>query len=322
VFTPKNTNKRAAAYTIATPDYLAYARSLKASFLKYNPEVDFIICLVGNLEHIPSGFRNEGAIICLDAMADPRIEGMKSRYNPFEMSASLKPFYAKYILDTYSEYHRLIFLDCDLRIYGALPEISDAAIIITPHRIHKVCQSPSESLSEWIVLNRYGVFNTGYFELNRKEECFKFLSWWQLLTEKRGFNLPEKNLFTEQLWIDLVPAYFDDYFINKLPGYNVGFWNLIERSITKPGEQYFVNNAPLVFYHFSHYRPSTPEMMVCYKHDYFNFNRFPHLKQLYADYLDALAAAGHNKVKDLPYPFASTMPRSKPSFWRRLIGKG
>jgi hypothetical protein len=317
----RDTGKQAAAYTVATPDYLAYALSLKYSFLKYNPEVNFIICLLGYATHIPAGISTEN-ILCLNALADSRIEGMLRRYSPFEMSAALKPFYAQHIFDQYPECQRLIYLDADMRVYAVLPELSDAAIIITPHRTRLVQQSTAAALTEYIALNRYGVFNTGYFELNRKEACFLFLNWWQNLTETMGFNQPDKNLFTDQLWISLLPSFFDDYYINKLPGYNVAFWNLIERDITKSGEQYLVNNEPLLIFHFSHYQPATSEMMVCYKHDYFNFKQFPHVRQLFTDYLNALTVTGHDQVKDIPYPFAAIAPKPKTSFWKRLVGNG
>ena len=79
------------AFTVVTPNYLAHAWSLKKSFLQHNPDVEFIIVILGYRSHCPQA--NYDNCYFLNSLSDSRIEGMIRRYQPFEMNCALKPFF-------------------------------------------------------------------------------------------------------------------------------------------------------------------------------------------------------------------------------------
>lgn len=303
-------------FTVATPNYLAHAKSLRRSFLLHQPDCRFIICLVDY--ELPQRIDKDIEIISLSQLTDSRIKGMTERYNPFELSCALKPFFAYHILSQNKINDRLVYLDCDTRVFDRFTNISNAAIIISPHRTVNVNFLPGMDNFSVIDVLRYGVYNAGYFELTHKPEALKFLDWWMNLLENHGYDRPDKHLFMDQPWLNAVHSYFDDVYVNKNPGYNVSYWNLIERKITRENNKWFVNNTPLVFYHFAKFNPEIPDRLVNFEHPMLSFSALPELKHLFEEYRQHLFKENYSYYKTLSYPFATT---KKNNTWRKIIKK-
>lgn len=306
-----------AAFTVVTPNYLAHARSLKKSFLKHNPDAEFFIGILGNESHCPEMSR--GNCYFVNSLIDSRIEGMIRRYEPLEMNCALKPFFAAHILEHQSHVQRLIYLDSDMYVFGPFASLTEAAITLSPHRTKNVGYLPEPKDFSVISLNRYGVYNAGYFELRRKTEAFAFLDWWKKLLEHTGYEKADEHLFGDQLWLNLVHSFFDDVYINKNPGYNVAIWNLIERRVEERNETYYVNDKPLVLFHFSKYNMSEPDKLVYYEEPYLTFANFPELKTIYQKYREGLLEAGYEKYKSIPYPFSYRQVHKKKTWWKKLF---
>jgi hypothetical protein len=293
------------AYTVVTPNYLAHAWSLQKSFLQHNPDSAFFICLVGNESHYPEMTTEN--VYFINSLNDSRIEGMIQRYDPFELTCNLKPFFAAHIFEQNIHLQRLIYLDSDMYVFGQFGSVTEAAITLSPHRTKNTGQIPGMEIDN--SLNKYGVYNAGYFELRRKNEAFAFLDWWKMLMEKSAFNKVDEHSFSDQLWLNAVPSFFDDLYINKNPGYNAAIWNLIERKIEEKNEIYFINDQPLIMYHFSKYKIEEPGKLVFYDEPYLTFNNFPELKTIYQKYRQGLLDAGYEKIKTIPYPIHRSVKR-------------
>jgi hypothetical protein len=306
-----------AAFTVVTPNYLAHALSLEKSFLQHNPDAEFFIGILGNESHCPE--MNNDNCYFVNSIRDSRIEGMIRRYQPFEMNCALKPFFASHILEHHSNVHRLIYLDSDMYVFGSFAPLTDAAITLSPHRTKNTAYLPEQKDYSVISLNRYGVYNAGYFEVQRKKEAFAFLDWWKKLLEYNGYEKPEEHLFVDQLWLNLVHAFFDDVYVNKNPGYNAAIWNLIERKIEERDGTYYVNSEPLVLFHFSKYNLEEPDKLVYYPEPYLSFTNFPELKPVYQLYLEGLLEAGYEKYKLIPYPFSYVQANKKKSWWEKIF---
>ena len=71
------------------------------------------------------------------------------------------------------------------------------------------------------------------------------------------------GLFTDQRWVDLAPAFFDDIAIVRDPQYNVATWNLTHRRATGTAPYDIqINGRPLVFYHFSGFDSGAQKIML------------------------------------------------------------
>jgi hypothetical protein len=309
--------EKTTAFTVITPNYLAYACAVRDSFLQHNYNCNFVICLIGYEDLVP--IKKDYSMLYINQLEDERIQGMIERYNPFELSCALKPFFASHIFSHFTSVERLIYLDADILVFGQFKKISEAAIIISPHRTVNVNYLPGLENFSTISLLRYGIYNAGYFELLQKPEAFIFLKWWQALMEKYAYDKPDEHLFTDQLWLTAAPSFFDDLFINKNPGYNVAFWNLLERKVSKNENSWFVNNEPLVFFHYSKYKIEEPLKMVNFNHPFLSFTQFPELIPLFEKYRKSLLEAGYEETKSLAYPFPFKDAAKKKGWWRKLF---
>src|SRR5205807_1871850 len=89
-------------------------------------------------------------------------------------------------------------------------------------------------------------------------ETAAFLRWWEERLEDDCRIDVAHGLFTDQKWIDLVPGLFPSTAILRDPAYNVAFWNMHERQITREGDGYRVNGRPAAFFHISGFNPEKP----------------------------------------------------------------
>jgi hypothetical protein len=80
----------------------------------------------------------------------------------------------------------------------------------------------------------------------------QFLAWWADRLRRFCYDEVPIGLFTDQRWVDLAPAFFEDIAIVRDAQYNVSTWNLTHRRATGSAPYDIqVNGRPLVFYHFS-----------------------------------------------------------------------
>lgn len=246
--------------TICAANYLPFAKTLANSFLKFHPQSKFYLLLVdGDVPGITIDLPPEIIIIKpSDLDLDPEVfMRMAIYYDVTELSTALKPLGLKYLLDAGSEI--AIYLDPDIEVFSGLIEIpkhlESSDIALTPHSLHGIPNDELRPTARDIMAS--GTFNLGFIAVKNSEQSYEFLSWWN---EKLIFDCisdVENNLFTDQRWIDFVPSYYSFSVIREY-GYNVAYWNLHEREITKVDSEYYVNSSPLRFFHFSGYSPNKP----------------------------------------------------------------
>jgi hypothetical protein len=104
--------------------------------------------------------------------------------------------------------------------------------------------------------------------------------------------------------MNLAPCLFDKLHILRHPGCNAAYWNLHERTLSQVDGDYMVNGAfPLVFFHYSGYRPSAPDQLS-------GKLRVPQILDqallgLMEFYRERLLANGAETHQDRPYAFAN-----------------
>ena len=79
-----------------------------------------------------------------------------------------------------------------------------------------------------------------------------FARWWKdRLREYCCDDIP-RGMFTDQRWMDLAPAYFDEVVILREPVFNVATWNLSRRKVEGEfARGLTIDGKQIVFYHFS-----------------------------------------------------------------------
>jgi glycosyltransferase involved in cell wall biosynthesis len=187
-------------------------------------------------------------------------------YNVTELATALKPSALKALFKSGST--KVAYLDPDIQVFGELAELKNAlnesSIVLTPHTLTPI---PRDRLrpSEADIMGS-GTFNLGFIALSKSDVAFELLDWWEERLRFDSISDPEEMLFTDQRWIDLVPSYFPIHVLRD-SSYNVAYWNLQERKLSKNGETFTVNNKELQFFHFSGYRPDKPWILSKYVAD-------------------------------------------------------
>lgn len=293
-------------FSICSNNYLAQAKSLGDSLLVHNPDYQFIICLVDKLsEAIDYSFFAPHQILPVAQVPIVGFDEMIIRYDITELNTAVKPFIFKYLFDVHHAVSAITYLDPDIIVYDKFDEIEEGykenTFILTPHFTTAI--NDNFYLSEEAVLN-CGLYNLGFLGLSRKGRVFEFLDWWMERLKDRCFINPEKGWFVDQIWVNLVPLYYEGAFIMRHPGHNMAYWNLHERTLETRNGKYYINEAyTLVFYHFSGYHILTPNGISKYQ-DRFTFETRPDLIPLFKEYRDTVLQNKHVQFSAVPCYYA------------------
>ncbi len=238
------------------------------------------------------------------------------RYNILELNTAVKPFaFAKFIAEGYSN---VIYFDPDIRVFSTLDDmcavISQNNVVLTPHLTGELDDGmrPNE-----VDILRAGTYNLGYIGVNNSDESVKFLDWWMRRLRTLCVNDVARGLFVDQKWMELAPSLFEGVYINQNSGWNVAYWNLNHRQISK-GEngQYLVNSAPLVFIHYSGFKHK--DNILSIHQNRFDFDNCGDVvSELFKLYSSELFANDADDVSNIEYGYGKYADGSSlPNFLR------
>lgn len=273
-------------FTLCSNNYLAHAATLGRSIPKSNPEVAFIIGLVDKKDPLIDygQFLDFEIIPCFD-LGYSEFEEMLSRYNIIEFNTAVKPYYFEYLFRNRPEVDRIYYIDPDIVLYQPVESLDlewgDSEIMLTPNLIYL----PETTSTGELASLRHGINNLGFIGIKRGEDSAKFIAWW-----KERLRIHCKidkcfGIFVDQKWVDLAPLFFNKIKSVKHPGWNMAWWNFSERKLIETDKSLCVNSIefPLVFFHFSGYKPGDRLITARLKSEEFSIDDET-LKSLFADY--------------------------------------
>ncbi|MEW2500054.1 FkbM family methyltransferase [Amycolatopsis sp. NPDC047767] len=290
------------ACTIVARNYLPAARVLARSYLAQHPENDFVIAVIDGHEDERDGYR----VVGQDAFGIDRDDylRMATAYSVTELATSVKPYLLR---ELRREYDVAIYLDPDIRVFAPMPEIAELAmehgIVLTPHVLSPLPRDGMEP-DEAVIMGA-GIFNLGFIGVGPGSG--DFLDFWAQRLRHDAIVAPEQQLFTDQRWVDNVPALFGHHVLVD-PGFNVAYWNLHDRPVNREENgELTAGGAKLRFFHFSGYRPETPWLLTyyCAREPRVLLSANPELRELCDAYGAALRDAGYAETLEaVPYGFA------------------
>jgi hypothetical protein len=295
-------------FTICSNNYLAQASVLFHSVRQHEPNWTFVVGLIDRRSEEIDYSKFEFDLLDV-AIVEPAIDELSKKFSIVELNTCVKPRYFQYFM-TDLEKTQVIYLDPDTRLYAAMTEVNDALVnnefVLTPHILSPIPldgKTPDESL----FLN-YGLYNLGFLALKRTAQTLAFLEWWRQRTYESGYDRPSKGLFTDQLWINLVPLYFKKVEILRHRGYNMAPWNFHERYLKQDGKGLQLQqNQPLVLFHFSGFVPGQHKFHKDYtRHE---MDSRPDLVPVYKDYASALETAGDSYYKSITCYYVAVRQR-------------
>lgn len=171
------------------------------------------------------------------------VETKKTR-SSLEYYFTCTPAVIRYVFDQSPDVRILTYLDADLYFFSTpdplYEELGAGTVGIIEHRF------PAELRR----LEEYGRFNVGWVTFKREPEALQCLDRWHGQCVEWCHDLVEPERFADQKYLDQWPRLLAGVRILGHKGANVAPWNVGQYRIREISGRVFVDEAPLVFYHF------------------------------------------------------------------------
>jgi hypothetical protein len=251
---------RIACYTSFNYGYLSRARILAKTLKRLHPDWDLWAMVVDRAPADLPADALAGFDHILDAedLGVPDFRGWMFKHDVVEACTAVKGHMMVHLLeppDGSPGYDKVVYLDPDIGVFnpmdGIIRRLDHGSIVLTPHQTEPNDTDLSIGDNEMTSL-QYGIFNLGFTAARNDLNGRAFARWWAGMLHRACYDEPERGIFTDQKYCDLVPALFDRVEVERDPGYNVASWNLSRRKLHfGPDGMLYANNSPLKFYHFT-----------------------------------------------------------------------
>ncbi|MGD1002054.1 MAG: hypothetical protein ABSA67_15305 [Candidatus Brocadiia bacterium] len=296
---------RTAVCTIASKNYLHYCRTLMDSVRRVHPDWEQHLLLADEVQGAFDPAAEKFNVVEVARLPLPQPRKFFFRYTILELNTAVKPWLLDWLLHE-KGYDRVLYLDPDIRVYGPLTEVGEALdaganMVLTPHLTGRLDDARRPTEQEIMLA---GAYNLGFIALRRADAVRDFLRWWQSKLEYACVVDLDAGLFVDQKWMDLAPGMFPGVFNLRHEGYNVAYWNLKHRKVTKEGNGFRVNGQPLKFFHYSGLNPEDPSPVSKHQ-DRFKLADLGDAEELVRDYCRAVIAHGMAECRTWKYAFGS-----------------
>jgi hypothetical protein len=332
-------------FTIVARNYYGLAQVLRRSVMRHHDDIEFLVFIADGITDAEAGQFGPDAVDAAALMGNyvspVKQAEMAFKYNLTEYCTAIKPFCFQHLFDT-TDCGEAIYLDPDVFVFAPMTpvfeKLAGADIVLTPHILFPSSREGKGTDSK---LLGAGIFNLGFAGLRRSNSGIAFAKWWGQRLLDQCFADGHDALFTDQKWVDFVPALFpaEDVAVIRHCGTNIAPWNFHERRVSKSEDgQLWVERRvdesdtlvteadrmpePVVFAHFSgfDYKRLCSGEVAQYNIDGLTF--YPDLQPLIDRYMTAIQTDREIVLKFLgiTYRYASFEDGSPIiSFHRRLL---
>ncbi len=273
------------------------------SLRTFHPEWNQYVLLVDEVRGDFDPQKEAFKIVEATSLPLPDMKKFLFRYTILELNTAVKPYMFEWLFEK-EKHDQVIYLDPDIYVYRPMTEVVDALnaghlMVGTPHLTGQL--NDDKKPSELDILN-CGSFNLGFIALGKHTNLLPFIKWWKRKLEFDCAVDIQRGIFVDQKWVDLVPGMFGGCYVLRHEGYNVAYWNLGHRKVTKKDTVFFANNDPLVFFHFSGLNPKDPESLSKHQ-DRFELKHLGDGAQLVREYCERLICNGLETCIQWKYSF-------------------
>lgn len=215
---------------------------------------------------------------------DEELLRAKDTRSKVEYYFTCTPSLPLYIMAHWPEVDLITYLDADLYFFADPQPLFDAlgtgSITIIAHRFAPQLRHLAEN----------GVYNVGWLSFRRDANGLACLRWWRERCNEWCYDRIEPERFADQKYLDDWPQRFTGVVVLTHKGANLAPWNVANYQLTTRGGQIWVDEDPLIFFHFHAFRQ--PQQWV-YDHRLDVYKVQPSmllLRQIYVPYIQMLAA--------------------------------
>ena len=190
------------------------------------------------------------SVVCI-SLADIESEELlkaKSDRGVAEYCWTLSSCFTWYVIQNYPEINFLTYLDADLLFYSDVQplfdEIGNASIAIIEHRFSPRLQDREVN----------GRFCVEWNSFRRDEEGLACLKRWREQCIEWCYYRLEDGKMGDQKYLDDWPDRYPNCHILLHPGAGIAPWNYSQYRFSDRGDNIYLNESPLIFYHFHQFQ--------------------------------------------------------------------
>ena len=256
--------KKNVAFTICATNYVGLGKVLEKSIYEHYSDLDFYIIVADEPKDEVRKEFDDNVLIGKEILDYPEQKWyeMAFKYNLTEFCTAIKPASILYFLG--KGYEKCIYFDPDIYVYSSLDviykKLDEYDAVLTPHKIIPEIDSTSKKDDQELLFA--GVYNLGFLGIKVCDLSLLVMVWWKKRLEDKCFMSQGENLFTDQKWMDLLPAFYGNrVWISQHLGLNAAPWNFHERFFFEENWKLKVKSRinsddkifDLVFVHYSGY---------------------------------------------------------------------
>jgi len=175
----------------------------------------------------------------------PELRSVKPKRSMAEYFFTATPAVCKYVFENYRLVDEIVYLDADLFFFQSpeilFAEINKSSISIIPHRFNFLNYAR----------NIYGYYNVGWISFKRDEDGIACLDKWYKDNLEWCFDQLTLKRYADQKYLNYWKKDFKNVYVIKNKGANVAPWNVGNYKLGLKNEIIYVDDVPLVFYHFA-----------------------------------------------------------------------
>ena len=256
---------------IVTNDYAADAACLADHVAGTNPGVSVHALVIGDVPSLPASAlpANLRWLPWTELLGARDRADYVARYSGFELCCAMRGLFHAH-MHRQTPHDKWIMLDTDMAVLSSLAPVwamLDAhELILTPHSTVPV--APELAVPHEVALLNHGLYNGGFLAMRRSVPSATASDWLASRLDTLGHHGPLKTndrslrhlrLFVDQLWLNLMPLYFQDVLLLRDEVYNLGHWNLFQGTLQEQDGSATFDGRPVVIAHFSGVDPACPE---------------------------------------------------------------
>ncbi|EOR22087.1 putative Glycosyltransferase, partial [Niallia nealsonii AAU1] len=217
----------------------------------------------------------------VEEIENDQLRAVKQERMINEYCWTLKSFVIEYILKN-NDVEQVLYCDGDIYFFSnpdsIFNEWGSASIFLTPQRD-----------LDWVE-QKYGKYQAGIVGFRKDETGLAAVQWWKDRCIEWCSVVESNGRFGDQKYLDQLPIMYENVQISSNLGVNAAPWNIVYNNnfkISLQGDKVFINNDPLVAYHFSCLTIYSSD-----KYDLWNMHQLNIQKEImnyiYVPYLDHL----------------------------------
>jgi hypothetical protein len=152
----------------------------------------------------------------------------------------------------------------------------------------------------------YGRFNVGWIGFSTTTEGLELIADYRNSCLEWCYEKLDGDRYGDQKYLDYWPQKFPNCVISNQPAANVAVWNISGRNLTMHNDIFFIDDNPLIFYHFqgvarlksgNYALKGDPALLD----NYFDFLYNPYLKELSSIEIEFDFSTKKIEAKDIRY---------------------